>query len=193
MKVYPRHQQQYQSLFHVNGTTAGVRLHAGPDGQRSVRKARHTWRTSACSLRLQQPVDPSDRRGPRQVKQSRFSNSLRSPTSDSHPGSDPSHCRWAVDRLRHKLSASAITPLETDTGSHESFMGNREFPDEREGERTGLSWISSGASSASLLAVVGLSTFVFLFPFACHMGAVSLPAALPLYYKPVCLQRLQAT
>lgn len=37
------------------------------------------------------------------------------------------------------------------------------------------------------LAVVDISTFVFSFPFTCHMGAVSLPTALPLYYKPVCL------
>lgn len=59
MKVYPRHQQQYQSLFHVNCTTPAVWLHAGPsDGQTSIMKARHTWRMSLSSLRLQQQLIP---------------------------------------------------------------------------------------------------------------------------------------
>ena len=45
----------------------------------------------------------------------------------------------------------------------------------------------------ALLRIVEISTFVFSFPFTCHMGTVSLPIALPLYYMPVCLCRLQAT
>lgn len=64
MKVYPRHQKQYQSLFHVNCTTLAVWLHAQPsDGQTSSKKARHTWRMSLFALRLQQQLI-LDRRGP---------------------------------------------------------------------------------------------------------------------------------
>lgn len=203
MKVYPRHQQQYQSLFHVNCTTPAVWLHAGPsDGQTSIMKARHTWRMSLSSLRLQQQLIPLT-----DEVQSRLKGTLIN-----------SQINWLYNFLQGLISAFSTVSLQIGWWPASAEMKTHCERNYSLRNRNRLSWIiymklwisrreKKSPHGFDLehplcllctppdasLRIVDISTFVFSFPFTCHMGTVSLPIALPLYYKYVCLWRLQAT
>ena len=94
----------------------------------------------------------------------------------SPPGSGPSFYRQAGFSWN---SPRAITPLEIERGSHESFIWSREFPDEREKKRSS-SCIWFGASSVSSHTPHSwmFLPFVFSSTRTCHTVNVSLPLQL---------------